>query len=103
MEQRHGRRVQRGQPGDLVGHDGADVIGLSGQLPLHRWQAAFGLDRVVVGRAVVVGTASPIPVAIGVDDRGIDRGDLVIAEAEFGDRLGAHRVDEHVGGLDESV
>ena len=32
VEQRHHRRVQRRQPGDLVGHDGADVVGLAGQL-----------------------------------------------------------------------
>ena len=101
VKQRHGRRVQRGQPGDLVGHDGSDVVGLAGQLLLYRRQAAFGLDRVVVGGPVAVGSAAPVPVAIGVDDLWVDRGDVFIGEAELGDRFGAHRVDEHVGGLNK--
>ena len=34
VEQRHGRRIQRGDPGDLVGDDRSDVISLAGQLLL---------------------------------------------------------------------
>ena len=52
VEERHHGGVQGGQSGDLVRHDGADVVGLAGQLFLDRGDAAFGLDGVVVGRTV---------------------------------------------------
>ena len=97
VEQRHHGGVQGGQAGHLVRHDRADVAGLAGQLLLHRRQAALRLDDVVVGGQVRVRAAAAVAVAVGVDDRRVDRGHLGIAEPERGDRLGPHRVDEHVG------
>ena len=49
---------------------------------LHGGQSALGLDRVVVGGPVAFGSAPAVPVAVGVDDRRVDRGDVLVAEAD---------------------
>lgn len=100
MEKRHDGGIQRCQAGHLVGHDGADIAWRTGQLLLHERQATFGLDGVVVGGEIRIRSAAAVTVAIGVDDRRIQRGDRGVVEAEISDRLGAHRMDENICGAD---
>jgi hypothetical protein len=87
VKQRHRRGIERGEAGDLVRHDGAHVVGFAGQQFLNRGQPALGLDRVVVGGQIVVGSAPTVSVAVGVDDLRVDRSDLVVAEAQPRNRL----------------
>ena len=101
VEQRHHRGVKRGQARDLVGHDRAQVCRRAGQLLLQRHQPAFGLDRIVVCRAVALGAAMTIAVAVGIDDAGVDRRHRFVVEPQFLHRRRAHRVDEHIGAFDQ--
>ena len=101
VEQRHHGGVQRGQAGDLVGHDGRDVGGIAGQLLLHRGQPALCLDGVVVCGPVGIRATPAVPIAVGVDDLGVDRGDRFVVEPESRYRLGPHGVDEHVRRRDQ--
>jgi hypothetical protein len=100
VEQRHRRGVQRGQPVTLSAMIVADVVA-SPVSCFCTAGTALGLDGVVVGRPVAFGPAPSVAVAVGVDDLRVDGGDLVVVEAQLGDRLGPHRVDEDVGGGDQ--
>jgi hypothetical protein len=56
---------------------------------------------IVGGGPVRLGAAAAVAVAIYIDDVGPDRLHRIVGEAQLGDRLAAHRVDEDVGSRDE--
>ncbi|MNS27574.1 hypothetical protein D3C72_595260 [compost metagenome] len=103
VEQGQKSRVEGGNTGDLVRDDGSDIARLARQHGLDGRQTAFRLNGVVIGGEVVVGTAAPVAVAVGVDDGRIESGDRRIIQSKPRDRLGPLRMDEDVGRLDQGL
>ena len=64
---------------------------------LQRGGAAHALHQVVEGGLVAVGTLARIAQRVGVDDRGIDLLQILVAQAQPLDRLRPAVVDEEVG------
>ena len=70
---------------------------------LQRGSPAHALDEIVEGRLVAVGALPRIAQRIGINDRGIDLLQVLVAQPEPFDRGRPAVVDEQVGGLDHAL
>ncbi len=101
-EQCRGDRLRGGVRGRLVADECPVERRLAGRrVALHARQAGGGLDHVVVHPSAAVRPVLSVAGDRGVDEVGIDRLHVVVAEPESVHRSGPEVLDEHVGVLDE--
>ena len=99
-------RAQHGdaemEPGGLVGDQAGHEARRQAVDPrLQRGGAAHALHQIVEGGLVAVGALAGIAQRVGVDDRGIDLLQIVVAQAQALDRRRPAVVDEEVGRPDQ--
>lgn len=94
--QRAQHRVGRQDAGDPVGQGDGGVarrIAVGAQ----RRDARGGLDQIVIGRLVGMGSRAAVADDVQVHQRGVERGDIRIGQPQARHGLGAGIADEYVG------
>src|SRR5215469_13422327 len=101
-EQRRRHRVRQCQRSGLVGEDGRRIARLAGDLGHQRGDAGLALDDIVISRLPAIRSAAAITVQAGIDDARVARAYDLMPEAKPIDLLRSHRMDKHIGAIDQT-